>query len=108
MRFVDEARVFVAAGKGGDGAIAFLREKYRPFGGPAGGDGGRGGDVIFEVNEGLATLLDFKYKPRLVARDGEAAAASSNTATPVATWWCGFRPAPWSSTRKAARCSPTS
>src|SRR5258708_30917209 len=72
MRFVDEARVFVAAGKGGDGAIAFLREKYRPFGGPAGGDGGRGGDVIFEVNEGLATLLDFKYNPRLVARDGEA------------------------------------
>ena len=72
MKFVDEARVFVAAGKGGDGAIAFLREKYRPFGGPAGGDGGRGGDVIFEVNEGLATLLDFKYTPRLVARDGEA------------------------------------
>jgi GTP-binding protein len=72
MKFVDEARVFVAAGKGGDGAIAFLREKYRPFGGPAGGDGGRGGDVIFELNEGLATLLDFKYNPRLVARNGEA------------------------------------
>src|SRR5579863_3741652 len=72
MKFVDEARVFVAAGKGGDGAIAFLREKYRPFGGPAGGDGGRGGNVIFEVNEGLATLLDFKYNPRLIARDGEA------------------------------------
>src|SRR6266851_3388947 len=72
MRFIDEARVYVQAGKGGDGAIAFLREKYRPFGGPAGGDGGRGGDVIFEVNEGLATLLDFKYNPRLVARDGEA------------------------------------
>lgn len=71
MRFVDEARVFVHAGKGGDGAIAFLREKYRPFGGPAGGDGGRGGDVIFVVDEGLSTLLDFKYNPRLVARDGE-------------------------------------
>jgi GTPase len=71
MRFVDEARVFVHAGKGGDGAIAFLREKYRPFGGPAGGDGGRGGDVILVVDEGLSTLLDFKYKPRLVARDGE-------------------------------------
>src|ERR1700756_359046 len=70
MKFVDEARVFVAAGKGGDGAIAFLREKYRPFGGPAGGDGGRGGDVIFEVNEGLATLLQFKYKPRPVGGDG--------------------------------------
>jgi len=71
MRFIDEARVFVHAGKGGDGAIAFLREKYRPLGGPAGGDGGRGGSVIFEVNEGMSTLLDFKYQPRLIARDGE-------------------------------------
>jgi len=72
MRFIDEARVFVHAGKGGDGAIAFLREKYRPMGGPAGGDGGRGGSVIFEVNEGMSTLLDFKYQPRLIARDGES------------------------------------
>ncbi|HVC43838.1 MAG TPA: GTPase ObgE [Candidatus Binataceae bacterium] len=72
MRFIDEARVYVHAGKGGDGAIAFLREKYRPFGGPAGGDGGRGGEVVFVVDEGLSTLLDFKYQPRLVARDGEA------------------------------------
>jgi GTPase len=71
MRFIDEARVYVQAGKGGDGAVAFLREKYRPFGGPAGGDGGRGGDVILEVDEGLSTLLDFKYQPRLIARDGE-------------------------------------
>src|SRR5271155_2444970 len=72
MRFIDEARVYVHAGKGGKGAIAFLREKFRPFGGPSGGDGGRGGSVIFEVNEGMSTLLDFKFNPRLVARDGEA------------------------------------
>src|SRR6516225_6089003 len=71
MRFIDEARIYVRSGKGGDGAVAFLREKYRPYGGPAGGDGGRGGDVILEVDEGLSTLLDFKYKPRLAARDGE-------------------------------------
>jgi GTP-binding protein len=70
-KFIDEARIFVRSGKGGDGAISFLREKYRPFGGPAGGDGGKGGDVIFEVDEGLSTLLDFKYKPRVVARNGE-------------------------------------
>jgi len=70
-RFIDETKVYVRAGKGGDGAIAFLREKYRPFGGPAGGDGGRGGDVILEVDEGLLTLLDFKYKPRLIAGNGE-------------------------------------
>ncbi len=72
MQFIDEATIMVAAGKGGDGIVAWRREKYVPKGGPAGGDGGRGGDVIFEVNEGLATLLDFKYNPRLVARDGEA------------------------------------
>src|SRR5260221_3001530 len=71
MRFIDEARVFVHAGKGGDGAIDFLRKKYRPFGGPAGGNGGRGGSVIFQVDEGLSTLLDFKYQPRLIAKDGE-------------------------------------
>lgn len=71
-KFIDEARIFVRSGKGGDGAIAFLREKYRPFGGPAGGNGGKGGDVIFEVDEGLSTLLDFKYRPRLIARNGES------------------------------------
>jgi GTPase len=71
MRFIDETRIFVHAGKGGDGAIAFLREKYRPFGGPAGGDGGNGGSVVLQVDEGLSTLLDFKYQPRLIARDGE-------------------------------------
>src|SRR5712692_10566621 len=75
MRFIDEARVYIQAGKGGDGAISFLREKYRPFGGPAGGDGGRGANVVFEVDEGLATLLDFKYQPRLAAPDGEPGGA---------------------------------
>jgi GTPase len=71
-KFIDEARIFVRSGKGGDGAIAFLRERYRPMGGPAGGNGGKGGDVIFEVDEGLSTLLDFKYRSRLIARNGES------------------------------------
>src|ERR1039457_3221899 len=71
MRFIDEARVFVHAGKGGDGAIAFLREKFRAFGGPAGGNGGGGGGGIFPIDEGPSTLLDFKYQPRLIAKDGE-------------------------------------
>jgi GTP-binding protein len=102
MRFIDEARVFVHAGKGGDGAIAFLREKFRPFGGPAGGNGGRGGSVIFQVDEGLSTLLDFKYQPRLIAKDGEA-----NMATAPTTSWCECRPGQSSSTRKAARRSRT-
>ncbi len=71
MRFVDEAEVFVRAGRGGDGAIAFLREKYRPLGGPAGGDGGRGGDVVFDADESCVTLLDLTHRRHLAAKDGE-------------------------------------
>ncbi|MGX7108227.1 GTPase ObgE [Facklamia miroungae] len=69
--FLDRAKVKVIAGKGGDGMVAFLREKYRPDGGPAGGDGGRGGDVIFRVDEGLRTLMDFRYNRQFKAKNGE-------------------------------------
>jgi GTP-binding protein len=71
MKFVDEADVLVRAGNGGAGCVSFLREKYRPRGGPDGGNGGDGGDVILEVDPGLSTLLDFKFQPRLVAANGE-------------------------------------
>ena len=71
MLFVDVARIRVKAGKGGDGAVAFLREKYRPKGGPAGGDGGKGGDVIIEATTRKTTLYDFKYKRHFKAEDGK-------------------------------------
>ena len=71
MKFVDEVEVRVHAGDGGRGCVAFLREKYRPHGGPAGGDGGDGGDVVFVVDPGLTTLLDFKYQPIIKAGRGE-------------------------------------
>lgn len=71
MRFVDEAVVHTRAGKGGAGCVAFLREKYRPHGGPAGGDGGNGGDVVFVADGSLTTLLDFKFQPLLFAEPGE-------------------------------------
>ncbi|MCC6874874.1 MAG: GTPase ObgE [Sandaracinaceae bacterium] len=71
MAFVDEVEVEVVGGKGGNGAVAFLREKYRPFGGPSGGDGGKGGDVIFVAEERLGTLVDFRYRRKLAAQSGE-------------------------------------
>lgn len=69
--FVDEAKIFVKAGNGGNGVASFFRTKYVPKGGPDGGDGGRGGSVILEVNEGLRTLMDFHYQRHFKAERGQ-------------------------------------
>jgi len=70
--FADRAKIFIRSGKGGDGHVSFRRELYVPNGGPDGGDGGKGGDVIFEVDEGLNTLTDFRHKRKFKAQDGES------------------------------------
>ena len=71
MQFIDQARIAVKAGRGGDGIVAFRREKYVPAGGPSGGDGGRGGDVLLLADANLQTLLDFKYRRLFEAPEGK-------------------------------------
>ena len=69
--FIDKARITVRAGNGGNGAVAFHREKYVAAGGPDGGDGGRGGSVILVVDDNMSTLMDFRYKRKYVAPNGQ-------------------------------------
>jgi GTP-binding protein len=79
VQFIDEATITVAGGKGGDGAVAWRREKYVPKGGPAGGDGGRGGDVVLEAVPGLSTLIDFRFKKHFGAESGKAGGTSNKS-----------------------------
>ncbi len=79
MRFADYAKIYVTAGKGGDGSVHFRREKYVPKGGPDGGDGGKGGDVVLVGNEQLNTILDLRYRKYVKAEHGENGAKSKRS-----------------------------
>ncbi len=77
--FVDKAKIKIKAGDGGDGAVSFHREKYVAAGGPDGGDGGKGGDVVFQVDDNFSTLIDFRYKRKYIAERGQNGAARNCT-----------------------------
>jgi len=79
MKFLDEAKIFIKSGDGGHGSVAFRREKYIPRGGPAGGDGGRGGHVIFKAVPALNTLIDFRYRQHFKAERGESGMGSNRS-----------------------------
>ncbi|MGD8345706.1 MAG: GTPase ObgE, partial [Lysobacterales bacterium] len=79
MKFVDEASISVAAGNGGNGSASFRREKYIPFGGPDGGDGGRGGSVFLEGDSGLNTLVDFRHLRKYKAQNGQGGSGRNMT-----------------------------
>ncbi len=79
MKFLDEAKIWVRSGDGGDGVVAFRREKYIEFGGPDGGDGGRGGDIVFRAAPGLNTLIDFRYTQHFRAAKGGNGAGADRT-----------------------------
>ena len=79
MHFLDQAKIYVKSGSGGPGAVSFRREKFIEFGGPDGGDGGKGGDVVFEAVPGLNTLIDFRYTQHFRAPRGKGGAGSNRT-----------------------------
>src|SRR5438874_1136046 len=79
MHFLDQAKIFIRSGAGGPGAVSFRREKYIEYGGPDGGEGGKGGDIIFEAVEGLNTLIDFRYTQHFRAPRGKGGSGSNRT-----------------------------
>jgi GTP-binding protein len=79
MKFLDLAKVYIRSGSGGNGSVSFRREKYIEYGGPDGGDGGRGGDVVAEVVDGLNTLIDFRYQQHFFAKNGQGGMGKQRT-----------------------------
>src|SRR5436309_12103987 len=79
MKFLDQAKIYLKSGDGGRGSMSFRREKFIEYGGPDGGDGGKGGDIIFEAADGLNTLIDFRYTQHFRAPRGQGGAGGNRT-----------------------------
>ena len=80
--FADRAKIIIKSGKGGDGHVSFRREKYVPNGGPDGGDGGKGGDIIFVVDKGMNTLSDYRHRRKFAAENGEEGGKRTSISMP--------------------------
>lgn len=79
MKFLDQVKIYILSGKGGNGCLSFRREKFIEFGGPDGGNGGRGGDIIVEAVENLNTLIDYRYQQHFRAETGHCGAGRNRT-----------------------------
>ena len=104
MKFLDLCKVEIRSGAGGAGAVSFRREKYIEYGGPDGGDGGRGGDVVAEAVDGLNTLIDFRYQQHFFAKNGPArhgqAAHGGKRRRRISCCACPSAPKSWTRIRK--------
>ena len=108
MKFLDQAKIYIASGAGGDGSISFRREKFIEFGGPDGGDGGKGGDVWALCVDNLNTLIDYRYQQHFKAKKGGNGAGKNRAGRERRRLACSrCRPARRSSPRTRRRCSPT-
>ncbi|HEX2151308.1 MAG TPA: GTPase ObgE, partial [Stellaceae bacterium] len=79
MKFLDQCKIYLKSGDGGRGAMSFRREKFIEFGGPDGGDGGKGGDIVFEATDNLNTLIDYRYSQHFRAQNGRGGAGANRT-----------------------------
>jgi len=79
MKFLDQAKIYLKSGDGGRGSMSFRREKFIEFGGPDGGDGGKGGDIVFEAQDNLNTLIDYRYRQHFRAPNGRGRRARGNS-----------------------------
>src|SRR6202035_3656096 len=85
MQFLDQCKIYLKSGDGGRGAMSFRREKFIEFGGPDGGDGGKGGDIVFEAADNLNTLIDYRYRQHFRAQNGRGGAGRNRTAADAET-----------------------
>ena len=106
MKFLDQAKIYIRSGNGGAGCVSFRREKFIEFGGPDGGNGGRGGDVVAECVDGLNTLIDYRYQQHFKAKTGVHGMGKNRTGANGASVVLKVPGERRSSTRTTRPCSP--